>query len=157
MRYQIHKGCKYFGANMIFEDIQFEIRNNEKIAVIGRNGCGKTTLLKIMAGLEELDRGNIHKENNTSIGYLAQTTFRDETHTVQEELETAFLRIKEMQKRLDELTEAMTNGADEELLNKYANLAQAFEEAGGEHQAERRHRSGPGLHPLFQGPVDRRV
>ncbi len=131
MRYQIHKGCKYFGANMIFEDIQFEIRNNEKIAVIGRNGCGKTTLLKIMAGLEELDRGNIHKENNTSIGYLAQTTFRDETHTVQEELETAFLRIKEMQKRLDELTEAMTNGADEELLNKYANLAQAFEEAGG--------------------------
>lgn len=131
MRYQIHKGTKYFGADMIFEDIQFEIRNNEKIAVIGRNGCGKTTLLKILADMEELDRGEIHRENHTTIGYLAQTTFQDETHTVQEELETAFLRLKEMQKRLDELTEAMVNDTSEDLLNKYANLAQAFEEAGG--------------------------
>ena len=49
MKYQIHKGSKYFGANTVFEDIQFEIRNTEKIAIVGRNGCGKTTLLKAIA------------------------------------------------------------------------------------------------------------
>lgn len=131
MRYQIHKGAKYFGATTVFEDIQFEIRNNEKIAVVGRNGCGKTTLLKVMAGIEQLDRGEIHKENKTSIGYLAQTTFANEEHTVREELESAFDDLKEMQQRLNEMTDAMIYDHSEELLKKYANLAQAFEEAGG--------------------------
>ena len=45
MKYQIHKGSKYYGATTVFENIQFEIRNTEKIAIVGRNGCGKTTLL----------------------------------------------------------------------------------------------------------------
>ncbi len=49
MRYQINKGSKAFGASIVFQDIQFEIRNNEKIAVVGRNGCGKTTLLRVIA------------------------------------------------------------------------------------------------------------
>ena len=53
MKYQISKGSKAFGASVIFRNIQFEIRNNEKIAVVGRNGCGKTTLLKIIAGEEK--------------------------------------------------------------------------------------------------------
>lgn len=131
MRYQIHKGAKYFGANTVFEDIQFEIRNNEKIAVIGRNGCGKTTLLKIIAQVEHLDKGEIHQENNTSIGYLAQTTFANEEFTVLQELESVFDRIHEMQKRMDEMTFAMKTDHSEALLEKYANLAQAFEEAGG--------------------------
>ena len=64
MRYQINKGSKAFGASIVFQDIQFEIRNNEKIAVVGRNGCGKTTLLKVIAQQEELDSGSIHKEND---------------------------------------------------------------------------------------------
>ena len=81
MRYQINKGSKAFGASIVFQDIQFEIRNNEKIAVVGRNGCGKTTLLKVIAQQEELDSGSIHKENDVRIGYLAQTTFRDENAT----------------------------------------------------------------------------
>ncbi len=131
MRYQIHKGAKRYGGNSVFENIQFEIRDNEKIAVIGRNGCGKTTLLKIMAGVEELDVGEIHKESKTTIGYLAQTTFADETHTVKEELESVFAYLKDMQKRMDAMTEEMAHHADEELLHKYADLAQAFEEGGG--------------------------
>ena len=64
MKYQINKGSKGFGGNTLFENIQFEVRNNEKIALIGNNGCGKTTLLKIMAGEEELDSGIIHKAND---------------------------------------------------------------------------------------------
>ncbi|MEG0274500.1 MAG: ATP-binding cassette domain-containing protein, partial [Longicatena sp.] len=84
MLYQIHKGSKYYGGNTIFEDIQFEIKNTEKIAVVGRNGCGKTTLLKSISGVESLDRGEIHASNDTSIGYLAQTTFSDEDALVQD-------------------------------------------------------------------------
>ena len=61
MRYQINKGSKALGEYIVVQDIQFEIRNNEKIAVVGRNGCGKTTLLKVIAQQEELDSGSIHK------------------------------------------------------------------------------------------------
>ncbi|MFR6487388.1 MAG: ATP-binding cassette domain-containing protein [Clostridium sp.] len=57
MKYQIHKGSKYYGATTVFENIQFEIRNTEKIAIVGRNGCGKTTLLKIIAESESLTAG----------------------------------------------------------------------------------------------------
>lgn len=131
MRYQINKGAKQYGAETVFEDIQFEIRDNEKIAVIGRNGCGKTTLLKIIANEESLDRGTIHKDAKTAIGYLAQTTFTNEEHTVYEELESAFTNIKQLQQRLHELEEAMVHDHSEALLNKYANLAQEFEENGG--------------------------
>ena len=103
MRYQINKGAKQYGAEIVFEDIQFEIRDKEKIAIVGRNGCGKTTLLKIIAGEERLERGSVHKDSKTIIGYLAQTTFADEEHTVFEELESAFEHIRGMQQRLREL------------------------------------------------------
>ena len=62
MKYQIHKGSKYYGATTVFENIQFEIRNTEKIAIVGRNGCGKTTLLRVIAETEVLDAGENRKE-----------------------------------------------------------------------------------------------
>lgn len=131
MLYQIHKGSKSYGANTIFEDVQFEIRNTEKIAIVGRNGCGKTTLLKAIANVEQLDRGDIHKMNNLSIGYLSQTTFANEEVCVEEELSHAFDRLKEMEQQLHELTERMSFDHSEDILNAYAKLQQSFEEAGG--------------------------
>lgn len=131
MKYQIHKGSKYFGANTVFENIQFEIRNTEKIAIVGRNGCGKTTLLKAIANEESLDKGDIHKENGLTIGYLAQTTFSNDDALVEEELDHAFDNIKLVGKHLDEVTLAMADDHSEEILNKYANLQQRFEEMGG--------------------------
>lgn len=131
MRYQINKGAKQYGAETVFEDIQFEIRDNEKIAIVGRNGCGKTTLLKIIAGEEHLERGTIHKDNKTIIGYLAQTTFANEEHTVYEELESSFKHLRMLQAQLHELEMKMVHDNGEQLLNKYANLAQEFEENGG--------------------------
>lgn len=105
MKYQIHKGSKYYGATTVFENIQFEIRNTEKIAIVGRNGCGKTTLLRVIAETEVLDAGEIHKENKLRIGYLAQTTFTDENVIVEEEMEQAFEQVKAVGKRLEELSE----------------------------------------------------
>ncbi len=131
MKYQIHKGSKYFGATTVFENIQFEIRNTEKIAIVGRNGCGKTTLLKIIAETEPLDRGEIHKENRLRIGYLAQTTFSNEDMLVEEEMESAFDNIKALGKRLEELTEKMCEDHSDEVLNAYANVQTQFEELGG--------------------------
>lgn len=131
MRYQINKGAKQYGPETVFEDIQFEIRDNEKIAIVGRNGCGKTTLLRIIAGEESLERGTIHKDSKTVIGYLAQTTFANEEHTVYEELESAFSGLRELQGQLHELETQMLLDHSEALLNKYANLAQRFEENGG--------------------------
>ncbi len=131
MKYQINKGSKSFGANTLFENIQFEVRNNEKIAVIGTNGCGKTTLMKIIAGEEELSSGTIHKASDCRIGYLAQTTFTNETNSVQEELNTVFQDLFQIQKQLDKITEQLAVDHSEELLNQYANLQHTFEERGG--------------------------
>lgn len=131
MKYQIHKGTKQFGADVIFEDIQFEIRNTEKIAIVGRNGCGKTTLLKVIANIEHLDKGEIHAESTLTIGYLAQTTFSNENALVQDELEHAFDKVKELGKQLEVATQAMSDDPSEENMNRFANLQQRFEEMGG--------------------------
>lgn len=131
MIYQIHKGTKQFGANTIFEDIQFEIKNTEKIAIVGRNGCGKTTLLKAIAGVESLDEGTIHKMSDIRIGYLAQTTFARGDALVVEELERAFDDLKKMEKQLEEISTRMVHDHSEETMNAYAHLQQRFEEAGG--------------------------
>ena len=130
MKYQIHKG-QTIGADVIFEDIQFEIRNTEKIAIVGRNGCGKTTLLKVIADIEHLDKGEIHAESALTIGYLAQTTFSNENALVEDELEHAFDKVKELGKQLELATTQMSEDPSEENMNRFANLQQRFEEMGG--------------------------
>ena len=95
MLYQINNGAVVFGDDVILHTINFEIRNNEKIAVVGRNGCGKTTLLKLIAGEYELDRidgelGTIAKAGNPEIGYLKQIAFDDPTTTLEQEVRKCF-------------------------------------------------------------------
>ena len=137
MLVSISKGKKSFGADVIFSNINFEIKGNEKIALIGRNGCGKTTLLKILAGQEELEEGQLIQQNNTVIGYLAQTALSDEDKTVYEELLTAFEKLLSLQRRMDELTEKMSGDYNEKDLEIYADISHAFEEQGGyAYQAE---------------------
>ena len=131
MKYQINKGSKSYGGNGVFENIQFEIRNTEKIAVVGRNGCGKTTLMRIISEMEDLDKGEIHKENGLQIGYLAQTTFENEDLSVEEALMQSFEKVLQMENQLRLMEEQMSERHDEAFLNSYAKLQQAYEEAGG--------------------------
>lgn len=131
MQYQIHKGTKYYGAQTVFENIQFEIRNTEKIALIGRNGCGKTTLLRCIAKEEELDNGEIHKANDIRIGYLSQITFANETAAVKEELQLAFEDVHRQEALVHQLAEKMEYDHSETVLNAYAQAQQRFEEMGG--------------------------
>lgn len=115
----------------VFENINFEIKGNEKIALVGKNGSGKTTLMKIITEEIPLDKGQIHKKSNLRIGYLAQMTFKDENLSVEEELFSVFSEIKEMQKSMEEMEERLKSDHSEELLNKYANLQHRFEEMNG--------------------------
>ncbi len=131
MRYQIAKGSKAFGAQEVFENITFEISDKQKVCIVGRNGCGKSTLLKIIANEEYLDRGDIHKEKSTTIGYLAQTTFLDENKTVEEDFEGVFEELHRYEKKMLEISEKMAQHCDEKVLNEYAKVQERFEELGG--------------------------
>lgn len=96
MLYQICHGAVSFADEEILHDINFEIRNTEKIAVVGRNGCGKTTLLKLIHGDVELDKRDsdedifIAKAGNPQIGYLKQIAFEDPSVTLEQEVRKVF-------------------------------------------------------------------
>lgn len=131
MLYQISKAAKYYGAETVFEDCNFEIRGTEKIAIVGRNGCGKTTFLRCMCGEENFDRGTISRQNGITIGYLAQKVLEHDERTVEEELMTIYARVFELQERMHVLEEQMADSVDEKVLDQYARLQEEFEAAGG--------------------------
>ncbi len=131
MKYQMNKGTISYGASLVFEDVQFEVRNNEKIAIVGRNGCGKTTLLKVMMSELRLDRGEIHKISGLTIGYLAQNVFKNQEISVKEDCMEVFDKLFEIEKMMNQLTEKMADDYSDEVLNRYATLQQQFEDLGG--------------------------
>ncbi|MBQ9987621.1 MAG: ABC-F family ATP-binding cassette domain-containing protein [Erysipelotrichales bacterium] len=127
----VSNAVKTYGMTTVFENINFEIRGNEKIALVGKNGSGKTTLLKIICEEIPLDKGAIHKKSGLRIGYLAQMTFKDESNSVKEELFSVFTELKGIQTQLEALEEQLLTDHSETTLNRYANLQQRFEEMGG--------------------------
>jgi len=133
MLYQINKGSKAFGADFVFENIQFEIRGTEKIALIGRNGSGKTTLLRIIAEEEDLSSGTIHRQNKLNIGFLAQTTFDDESVSVEKELNSVFQFVLDLGKRLQEVMDLMKHDFSEKIQEEYMRLNEQFEAMNGYH------------------------
>ena len=143
MLYKIQHGTVEYGAETILYDIDFEIKNkNEKIAVVGRNGCGKTTLLKLIAGDISLSRHDgdentaIIKTGNPEIGYLRQIAFENEDLTLDEEIRKVFEKILSMKHRLDELVLMMSDSnlsieKHEELAHEYTELEEKFKDDGG--------------------------
>ena len=143
MLYKIQKGTVEYGADVILDNIDFEIKNkNEKIAVVGRNGCGKTTLLKLISGDISLSRHDgdedtaIFQTGNLEIGYLRQIAFENEELTLDEEIRKVFKRILDMKKRLDELVIFMSENSvseteHEKLAHEYVELEERFKDDGG--------------------------
>lgn len=126
-----------FGADTILENINFEIRNTEKIAVVGRNGCGKTTLLKLISGEVELTKRDsdenvfIAKAGNPTIQYLKQVAFENENITLEEEIKKVFAPVLELKEKMDTaLAEMEANPTDENVM-KYTKLQERFEYMGG--------------------------
>lgn len=146
MLYQISNGAVELGAELILKKINFEIRNTEKIAVVGRNGCGKTTLLKLIAGEVDLLKRDsdedvfIAKAGNPEIGYLKQLALENPEITLDEEIRKIFRPMVAMQERMDALLakideEAAKGIADEALhereIKEYTRLREEFEDLGG--------------------------
>ena len=137
MRYQIRHAIVKYAADTILEDVNFEIRDNEKVAVIGRNGCGKTTLLKLIAGDIEMSNLDSDEEcgiiaaGTPNIGFLRQISFEDTNISVEDEILKVFAPIFECEKEMEALTEQMKQDEDERLLKRYAACAQQMEALRG--------------------------
>lgn len=137
MRYQIRHAVVQYAADVILEDVNFEIRDTEKIAVIGRNGCGKTTLLKLIAGDIQMSNPDSDEEcgitmaGDQKIGYLRQISFEDGNISVEEEILKVFEPIFACEKRMKQLQEEMQLKGEKALLQKYASLQAQMEALGG--------------------------
>ena len=136
MQFRISNGAVSFGANTVLECINFEIKDKQKIAVVGRNGCGKTTLLKVISGEIALDRddnnnSSIIKSGIKSIGYLKQTAFEDESVTLVEEIRKVYRPIIDLKNRLDELSLMLETDPLDEKIKEYSALQEQFNLLGG--------------------------
>ena len=137
MRYQIKHANVMYAADTILEDINFEIRDTEKIAIVGRNGCGKTTLLKLIAGMVEMSNLDSDEEcgifmaGKQSIGFLRQINFEDTEITVEDEILKVFDSIFVLEQRMKELTKQMESEHSKSIMHEYATAQNKFEALGG--------------------------
>lgn len=121
---------KFYGANKIFENISFDIKTGEHIGLIGRNGCGKTSILKILMGLEEHQAGNISIRKDCKLGYLNQIPEYAEDATVMDVIQMAFKSINDIHTKMKELEQQMTYLQEQELetaILKYSKLQEQYE------------------------------
>ena len=128
---QISDGTVFFGANDVFEHIDFTVNENERIALVGRNGSGKTTLLKVLTGECELSSGQLIKANKTVISYLKQNALNNCTDTVREVFDDVFRDIKDLEKQLEEVQKQLESDHDEKLIEKYSRLEEEYKYLGG--------------------------
>lgn len=103
-----------FSAKCLFDNISYIINNKDRIALVGKNGAGKSTMLKIIAGLQQPTSGSVTVPKDTAIGYLPQHMTINDTSSVADEVRTAFSHIKEMHQRLDEMTAELAERTDYE-------------------------------------------
>lgn len=135
---QVQQVARYFGADTLFENVSLDVSENSRIALVGRNGVGKSTLLKMIIGNESPDAGQITKKKGLTIGYLAQNTGLESDKTIYAEMLSVFERLQIMEKNLHEMEAKIADpGADHsssaysQLLNQYDQLLHDFEEQNG--------------------------
>ena len=128
---QLSNATMHFGANEIFNNIDFVVNENDKVALIGKNGCGKTTLLKALLGEEELSSGDIFKSGKIEVSYLKQNALIDSTNTLYDEMLDAFKDLIAKEKKLAEMSEEMSKNPDPKLIENYAKLEEEFRYEGG--------------------------
>jgi len=134
---QLNDLSKSFGAEAILSNIKIEIKEQDRIAIVGRNGSGKSTLLKIMAGELPYDEGQLFKPKDLTLGYLEQHTDLESKKTIWDEMMEVFEPLKEKEKELRNLETKMEEAASmregdyEKLLYDYDNLQQSYQSSGG--------------------------
>jgi ATP-binding cassette subfamily F protein 3 len=143
-----------FADRELLHDVSFRLAQGDRVGLVGPNGTGKTTLLRIAAGLEEPDAGNVAYARGTRLGFLRQELLTDATGTVDEHARGAAAHLRELEAELREL-EHRLGEADQETLERYSDLQHHFEHAGGyDFEATlRRVLSGLGLADLVHRQV----
>ncbi len=120
---------KSYPESTLFEDISFSITEGEKIGLIGRNGCGKTTLFKIIEGKESPTKGEVHTAKNITIGYLSQKFDLTENNTVEQELFSVFRKLENIYNKIQVISKQIGDGKNKN--DEYQKLLEKYERLGG--------------------------
>ena len=129
---QVKNLTKFFviGENLL-EGLTFEIQEGERVAILGRNGCGKTTLFKILTGEMDYDDGEVFINPNKKIGLISQIPNFPFGYTVEDVLRSAYAAVTAAKRKMEEMEKAMTAGATDEQLKEYDALVNRFQSGGG--------------------------
>ena len=127
----VSNASKSFGSQEVFENVTFTINEKDKIALVGRNGCGKTTLIKCLMGELNLDSGTISKTRTSTIGMLSQVVFENEAATIQEIMDEVFAPIYQLQAQLEAAQHALSYDTSEKAYATLERLTNEFENLGG--------------------------
>ncbi len=129
----VNKIAKNFGYGSLFEEVSFTLNDGESLAIVGPNGCGKSTILKIIAGLENSDKGQVNIKKGAKIAYLDQMSSNiEDNRTVYEMLKEVFVEINTTEKQLKEYEKRINKESNNQtLLEKYCALIEKFNLMGG--------------------------
>ena len=129
---QVTNLTKFFviGENLL-ENLSFEIQEGECVAILGRNGCGKTTLFNILTGQMDYDSGEVYVNPNKKLGLISQIPKFPEGFTVEDVLRSAFTELLRLRRRMEALEGEMAVGATNAQLQEYDTLANRFQTGGG--------------------------
>ena len=137
MNYRIIDGSVSYGAETILEEINFEINNKDKIAVVGRNGAGKSTFLKALIDNSMLEEGvgeskfSVIKEGKPKIGYLKQIEFEDDNILMKDEILKVYKNITDLEKKIENLSNKMINNSSEKIIKEYTESLDKYQFLGG--------------------------
>lgn len=123
---------KFFviGENLL-DGLSFEIQEGERVAILGRNGCGKTTLFNILTGQLDYDGGEVYVNPNKRLGLISQIPRFPEGYTVEDVLRSAYAELHRIKRKMEQLEWEMGRGATPEQLREYDRLSNAFQSGGG--------------------------
>ena len=129
---QVKNLTKFFviGENLL-EDLSFDIQEGECVAILGRNGCGKTTLLKILTSQIDYDEGEVFVNPHKKIGLISQIPTFPAGYTVEDVLRCAYTQLHSIKRKMEQLEKAMLSGATDQQLKEYGRLSNQFESGGG--------------------------
>ncbi len=122
---------KTYAGEIIINNLSWQIENNKRIGLIGINGIGKTTLFRLILGNLDFDKGTIHRAKHLKIGYLAQENDLKSDCSLFDEMLKSFMNLHKIHSELEKLAEQMLEDANEEIMNRYGHLQEAYEHLGG--------------------------
>lgn len=139
---QTNDVTRRFGADVLFHNMNLQIQEHGRTALVGRNGAGKTTFLKMIAGITEPDEGTITKAKDLTIGYLAQDQGLDSQNSIWSELDTVFTPLHKMEKQIHDLEHQLgeldsSSEHYQQILASYDTLQTSFKKQGGYEYASR--------------------